>query len=587
MAITTVPTDGTKLSVQPAHPVLTALAWIVMLAIALPTPIAGFLTGSPAPDRNAWVASGVLLVLVLVTWLVFTLRPFFIKRKPLLAFFVRSFVIAWAVTLCLVHRPALLFAQSAHPIFGTTEEEVTFHSEEVTLSGTLILPATAGPHPAVVLVHGSSPNVRDPLLGFAAEVFAQHGVAALAYDKRGYGRSSGNPNKNSLSSLADDALAGVHYLQSRADIDPKRVGMEGESQGGWIIPIAASRGKEVAFMVLVAASGVSPAQQGVFNIEHHLRNAGWSERILDTGRKARKLEADYAYAVNQGRLPATDELKDLYGFGLDHDPVPALEQITQPVLIFLGEADPFVPTEYSALVFDKAFKKAGNQDYTIIIYPGADHSIEVPIKSAQGLTVLKYVEGYHETMTNWVVAHVNGAATPSQRIQGSTSDQSAAFSETGIYGKPSWYGMATVQLSLIGLFAPVFLSAALGFTVATMLSKVRHERTLLAPLGARRARVLAIVTSALSLIVLVGVIAFIAELLSSGEEVHIDSVFNVLPVLSLLAVLLTVGMCGFAVLAWKHKYWSLAGRVYYSLLTVVAVLFVLFLNYWNLLGLQL
>jgi dienelactone hydrolase len=484
-----------------------------------------------------------------------------------------------------LQNPTASLATSAHENFATKEEEVSFQSGAITLSGTLIVPATERPYPAVVIVHGSSPNVRDPLLGFATEVFAQHGVAALVYDKRGYGKSSGNPTKNSLYSLADDALAAVHYLQSRADIDPKRVGLEGDSQAGWIIPIAASRDKDIAFMVLVAASGVSPAQQGVFNIEHHLRNAGWSERVVDTGRKAAKLQADYAYAVNQGRLPATDELKDRYSFGVDHNPVPVLEQITQPVLIFLGAADPYVPTEYSALVFDRALRKAGNQDYTIIVYPGAGHGIEVStMTNAQGETIYEYVEGYRDTMTNWVVAHVNGTGAPGKGIQGPTSNESAAFADSGIYGKPSWFGTAIVQLSLIVVFAVVFLSAFFGWTMSAILSKGRRDRTTPAPLGAQRAHLLAIVASALNMTVLAGVIAFIAELLLSGEDVHIDALFYALPALALLASLLTIGICVSAVLAWRHNYWSPAGRVFFSMLALVALLFVLFLNYWNLLG---
>jgi uncharacterized protein len=501
---------------------------------------------------------------------------------------VRLIFAAMTAMLCLMYRPAVSLAQSPQPSFGASKEEVTFQSGEATLSGTLIKPATTGPHPAVVLVHGSSPNVRGPLVDFATEVFAQHGIAALTYDKRGYGQSSGNPNKNSLYSLADDALAAVHYLQSRADIDPRRVGMEGESQGGWIIPIAASRGKDVAFLVLVAASGVSPAQQGVFNIEQHLRNAGWSERVVDTGRKARKLEADYAYAVIQGRLPATNGLEALVSFRADYDPVPVLEKLTQPALIFLGAADPFVPTEYSALVFDHALRKADNKDYTIIVYPGAGHGIEVATTTnAQGETIYQYVAGYRETMTNWVFAHVIGTATRHQGIQGPTSDQSAAFAESGVYGKPSWFGTATVQLSLMALFALVFLSAFVGLTTSAVLSRARRDGTMPAPAGAHRARLLAMITSALTLVVLVGVIAFIAELLLGGEEVQIAPLFNALPVLALLETLLTVGLCGFAVLAWKNTYWSLAGLVYYTFLALVALLFVLFLNYWNLLGFRL
>src|SRR5207247_7603381 len=128
--------------------------------------------------------------------------------------------------------------------------------------------------------------------------------------------------------------------------DPSRVGMGGESQGGWIIPIAASHAKDLAFMVLVSASGVSPAQQGVFDIEQHLRIAGFSERVVDAGRKARKLDDDLAYGVNHGQLPVAGGVADVFSLGTDFEPIPVLEQLRQPALIFLGEADPYVPAAY-------------------------------------------------------------------------------------------------------------------------------------------------------------------------------------------------------------------------------------------------
>jgi uncharacterized protein len=471
------------------------------------------------------------------------------------------------VMLCLVSRPTASLAQSAQPTFGTTEEEVTFQSGAITFSGTLLKPATAGPHPAVVIVHGSSPNERGPYRGFATEVFAQHGVAALIYDKRGYGQSSGNPETTSLYDLAADAVAGVRYLQHRADIDPKRVGMEGDSQAGWVIPIAASRAKDIAFIILVSASAVSQAQSEVFGIETRIHNAGLSERVVDAGRKARRLS-------------------EIRPEPADLDPVPFLEQLTQPVLIFLGGADSQLPSTYSALVFDRVFRQTGHQDYTIIVYPDANHGIQVPTTNAQGETTMQYVDGYRDTMANWVVAHVNGTATSGKGMQGHTSDQFDAFSESGIYGKPPWYGTAPVQLSLIYLFALVFASASLGLTIRAVLRKVRQDRTVPAAAG-RRASLLALVTSALNLIVLAGVYAFIGVLSSSVEEVRIPLLFNVLPVLSLLATLLIIGMGGFAVLAWRDNYWSLAGRVYYSFLALVALLFVAFLNYWNLIGFQL
>src|SRR4051794_33792490 len=64
-----------------------------------------------------------------------------------------------------------------------------FFNRDVRLAGTLVLPAAPGPHAAVVLLHGSGPQKRDL---FMARWFAEQGIAALAYDKRGVGESAGD-----------------------------------------------------------------------------------------------------------------------------------------------------------------------------------------------------------------------------------------------------------------------------------------------------------------------------------------------------------------------------------------------------------
>ena len=100
-----------------------------------------------------------------------------------------------------------------------TEEAVRFSNGDINLAGTLVLPAGPQRHPAVVLFHGSGPQSRDL---FTARWFAAHGVAALAYDKRGVGESSGDFKKVPFMDLCDDGLAGIAYLKSRKEIDPQR-----------------------------------------------------------------------------------------------------------------------------------------------------------------------------------------------------------------------------------------------------------------------------------------------------------------------------------------------------------------------------
>src|SRR6267154_2951537 len=121
---------------------------------------------------------------------------------------------------------------------GTSEKAVHFASGDITLAGTLVLPERSQPHPAVVLFHGSGPQKRDL---FTARWFAAEGIAALAYDKRGVGESGGDFRKVPFMELCDDGLGAIKYLKSRKEIDAKRIGVWGLSQGGWLGPLAASR----------------------------------------------------------------------------------------------------------------------------------------------------------------------------------------------------------------------------------------------------------------------------------------------------------------------------------------------------------
>ena len=169
------------------------------------------------------------------------------------------------------------------------EEEVIFRNGEVTLAGTLIAPNGPSPHPAVVVTHGGGPDGRQKA-GYNSDgyFFARHGVAALIYDKRGVGESTGDYEIASLEDLADDALAGVHLLKARKDIDGRRIGVTGTSQGGWISPLAATRSSDVAFIVVISASGINPMDQSIFNIDNVLKNARYSQDVVSRASELRK-----------------------------------------------------------------------------------------------------------------------------------------------------------------------------------------------------------------------------------------------------------------------------------------------------------
>ena len=171
-----------------------------------------------------------------------------------------------------------------------SEEAVHFANGDISLSGMLVLPGAARKVPAVVLFHGSGPLPRNP---YMARWFAEQGFAALTYDKRGVGESTGNFHVVPFMDLSGDGLAAVEYLKSRKEIDSAHIGVWGLSQGGWLGPLAASRSADVAFVIAVSGPGVSPREQMIFYYVKDLEAKGLPESDI---REATVLRRDiWAY----------------------------------------------------------------------------------------------------------------------------------------------------------------------------------------------------------------------------------------------------------------------------------------------------
>src|SRR5207244_1983395 len=133
----------------------------------------------------------------------------------------------------------------------------------VKLAGTLTRPQGDDPFPAVLLIAGSGPHTRnEEVLGHKiflvlADYLTRRGMVVLRADKRGVGKSTGMYEEATSADFADDALAGVDYLKARKEVDPRKIGLIGPSEGGLVAPMVAARSKDVAFLVLMAGTGVS------------------------------------------------------------------------------------------------------------------------------------------------------------------------------------------------------------------------------------------------------------------------------------------------------------------------------------------
>jgi dienelactone hydrolase len=317
--------------------------------------------------------------------------------------------------------------KSAPKFHNFKEEEVTFSNGDVTLAGTLTVPTTKAPHPAVIIIGHGPREIYLPLSRF----FVSYGIAVLRYDKRGEGDSTGpRVEQVAFSAQAADALAAVEFLKSRNDVQPRQIGLWGLSQGGYIAPIAASRSKDVAFIITVSGPGVSPVQQELYRVENVLRERGFSEgeiaeamaffkrkfEVARTGEGWEQLAADAQQArakkwFEYHGLPSSlDRLQWSWKNVWSYDPALFFENTTCPVLVLLGGMDADVPTKESVPRIEQALKKGGNKDYTIKVFPKGSHSL-LEMSTGNHAKDLCYIKGfspgYFETMANWILKRVD------------------------------------------------------------------------------------------------------------------------------------------------------------------------------------
>lgn len=278
----------------------------------------------------------------------------------------------------------------------------------ITLAGTLTTPSTGGPFPAVILISGSGPQDRDEtILGHKpflvlADALTRQGIAVLRFDDRGTGASTGSFGTATTEDFATDVEAGIQYLKSRPEIDPERMGLIGHSEGGLIAPMIAARSRDIAFLVLMAAPGVSGEeillQQGALinraagrSDSFIATSSALQRRLLaiaktsaDTAELRRRLEAAFADAtpaeqelIKEGKLTVNNQMPVLSSpwlrFFIAYNPVTALTKVQVPVLALTGGKDIQVPADENLSAIEKALKQGGNRQVTVKKFPGLNH----------------------------------------------------------------------------------------------------------------------------------------------------------------------------------------------------------------------
>jgi len=293
---------------------------------------------------------------------------------------------------------------------GLVAEEVRIGSGRGVLAGTLVLPRADGPVPAVVVIAGSGPADRSgrmrgfPAYAVIADHLARSGIAVLLLDRRGVGGSAGDWRYESIEDRADDALVALQWLRGRPEVDPARTGLLGHSQGGWVVQLAASRSRDVAFVVLMAGPGERVREQIITDERNE-----W----LRTGHSAEEAEAhvrslDRWMALIDALAPPCRALRlHTLCHVIEYDPAPALRRIHVPVLALFAERDTMVPPQPNRRLIEEGLREAGNHALTVREFPGANHQFwpaKTGARAEYGELVPGYVPGFLETLGEWIAA---------------------------------------------------------------------------------------------------------------------------------------------------------------------------------------
>jgi dienelactone hydrolase len=333
------------------------------------------------------------------------------------------------------------------------EKEVTFENGSITLAGTVAYPEGEGPFPAVILISGSGPQDRNStLMGFMpfkliSDYLTTRGIAVLRYDDRGTGESTGeSPMSVTSVALSTDVQAAYRFLLSDPDVEAKKIGLLGHSEGGIIAPMVAAANEEIAFVVLMAGYGVKGMEVTLVQQEAIMKAQGLDDAMVkgavDTNRKVLALldleltdeamddsvrtymvemynilppemqaqVSEEAFISSQVTAVKAQLQSPWTKFFLTYDPAPVLSKITCPVLLLFGGKDTQVLASQNQEIMENALEAGGNDLVSVMVYPEANHLFQkanTGSPSEYQTLDKKFVEGFLPALGDWMINQVN------------------------------------------------------------------------------------------------------------------------------------------------------------------------------------
>ncbi|WP_188037217.1 prolyl oligopeptidase family serine peptidase [Actinotalea sp. JY-7885] len=332
-----------------------------------------------------------------------------------------------------------------------------------------------GERPGVVFVHGAGTGKFDVAFTQQAQALASAGIVAMVPNKR---LDTYTTRTRDYNAMASDYLRSVELLRGLPGVDSDRVGVYGESEGSWIVPVMAADNPSVAFVVLVAAPVVPPRQQAAFAVDSYLRNTGVPEEVLRAVPRVVGMEfpgGGFEYGNFEVR--------------------PFQQRMRQPVLLVYGTGDAAMPTVQGALELVEDLSMAANPDWTVRYYEDANHGIKI------GATL---VPEFARDLVDWVQGlPETGDAEP--RVAGAEPYQ--RFRADPVE-RPRWFAEGDLVVAALGACAVALLVGPVLWVVRRLRGRRQRAlgRGILAPLVTMAAG------AALTLVTLVAYLMSVAHL---------------------------------------------------------------------------
>ncbi len=309
--------------------------------------------------------------------------------------------------------------------------ETKFESHGIPLTGRLILPKGNDRVPVVVLIHGAEHD--SALDNYALQrMFPAEGIGAFVYDKRGTGKSGGTYTQV-FDLLADDAVAAMHQARKLAGLRVSRIGYQGGSQGGWVVPLAANRAP-VDFVIVCFGLAVTVIEEDQEEVALEMRLKGYPPDVIAQAQEvARAAEEVWASDFTNGfeqldairaKYKSEPWYKDVHGnyahFFLPHseaelrkmgpefkwgtpfhyEPMPTLRASTTPQLWILGEDDLESPSAETGRRIKSLI--AEGRPFTLAMFPGAEHGLTEYETAPDGERIsTRWAAGYFEMMRDF------------------------------------------------------------------------------------------------------------------------------------------------------------------------------------------